>query len=195
MLSVATAFDKTNTAHSVLKAQFKPRQVYVVHRLDQDTSGVMLFALKENCFEAMKKIFEKHDIDRVYYAIVEGNLDSSSGTWQSYLYEDANYHVHSTTSAQTGELAITHYEVKAANKHYSLLELKLETGRKNQIRVHCQQAGNPVVGDKKYGATKNPLKRLGLHAYMLAFVHPSTHKKKIFTSPLPEVFLKIFNKV
>ncbi len=195
LLSVAAAYDKSKTAHAILKAQYKPKQVYVVHRLDQDTSGVMMFALKDSSYNALKKIFEKHDIDRVYYAIVEGKLSSPKGTWQSYLYEDANYHVHSSSQAEAGELAITHYQVKATSKYYSLLELKLETGKKNQIRVHCQQAGHPVVGDKKYGATRNPLNRLGLHAYKLAFEHPGTHRKKVFISPIPEVFQKIFHLV
>jgi 23S rRNA pseudouridine1911/1915/1917 synthase len=191
LLSVATAFDKTKTAHAYLKSLYRPRPVYVVHRLDQETSGVMLFVLNGNMFKQMKKIFETHKIDRVYYALVEGNLKLSSGTWQSYLYEDANYYVHSTPIEGAGALAVTHYEVKAANKLYSLLELRLETGRKNQIRVHCQQAGHPIIGDKKYGAHKNPLKRLGLHAHQLAFVHPSTKKKMVFTSPVPESFLEI----
>ena len=188
VLSVATAFDKEKTAHAYLKNHYRPKNVYVVHRLDQDTSGVMVFVFKNTIFQKMKKIFEKHAIERIYYAIVEGHVQPSKGTWKSYLYEDANYHVHSAPFEHAGVLAITHYEVKSTNKSYSLLELKLETGRKNQIRVHCQQAGHPVVGDKKYGAKTNPLKRLGLHAYSLAFEHPGTHKKMSFISPLPEKF-------
>lgn len=195
VLSVATAFDKTKTAHAYLKNHYKPKPIYVVHRLDQDTSGVLLFIFKNNIYQKMKKMFEKHEIDRIYYAVVEGRVLPSKGVWQSYLFEDANYHVHSTDSEEHGVLAVTHYEVIESTKAYSLLQLKLETGRKNQIRVHCQQAGHPIIGDKKYGARSNPLKRLGLHAYSLSFLHPGSHKKMTFSSPIPDKFHEIFRKV
>lgn len=194
ILSVSTAFEKGETAHAFLKAKYKPRRVHVVHRLDQDTSGVMLFAFTEQLRDSIKKTFEKHEIDRIYYAVVEGSLTEEAGTWKSYLYEDANYFVHSTQDIRKGVLAVTHYKVKARSRQYTLLELKLETGRKNQIRVHCQAAGHPVAGDKKYGAKTNPLKRLGLHAHLLGFKHPVTGKDMSFESPIPEAFKKTFSK-
>lgn len=191
VLSVSTVFQKEETAHAFLKSKYRPKKVYVVHRLDQDTSGVMVFALSEEGYTGLKKIFKDHDIDRVYYALVEGTMKSKSGTWKCYLYEDSNYVVHPTKDSSLGELAITHYKVLTSVKHYTLLELKLETGKKNQIRVHCQLAGNPVAGDKKYGAQTDPLKRLGLHAGLLAFIHPVTGKRHSIQSPLPTVFYKV----
>lgn len=191
LLSVATAFEKGETAHAILKAAFRPRRVHVVHRLDQDTSGVMIFALTEEARDELKKTFEKHAIERAYSAIVEGILKPAKGTWQSYLYEDGAYVVHPTNDPDKGELAITHFEVVNTSKRHSWIDVRLETGKKNQIRVHCQIAGHPVVGDKKYGAKANPVKRLCLHARLLAFSHPITKKEMRFESPVPEIFYQI----
>lgn len=191
VLSVAAAFTQEKTAHAYLKDFYRPRTVEVVHRLDQDTSGVMLFALSAKGCEGLKALLEKHDIQRVYYAIVEGRIEPSSGTWKSYLVEDAQYVVKVTEDSTVGKLAITHYRVLAAKGPYSWLELTLETGRKNQIRVHCQHAGHPVVGDKKYGSHHNPLKRLCLHAHRFACIHPVTGKQIVFVSPPPEEFFRL----
>lgn len=191
LLSVSTNFEKGNTLHSILKKKFRPKPVFVVHRLDQDTSGVMLFALSEKALVKLKEIFEKHEIERSYAAIVEGVIASPSGKWESYLYEDPNYVVRETHDKEKGKVAITHYEVIDSSKNYTYLNLKLETGRKNQIRVHCQKAGHPVVGDKKYGSRKNPIKRLCLHAKLLAFEHPVTKKQMRFESPVPSLFFKL----
>lgn len=188
LLSVAAAYEKVETAHKILKDYYHPRKVYVVHRLDQDTSGLMLFALSEQAYEGLKIDFEKHVIERIYMAVVDGILDSSEGTWESYLYEDPNYVVHSVSDPSRGELAITHYSVEKAVKKRSLLRLRLETGKKNQIRVHCKEAGHPVVGDKKYGSHSNPIKRLCLHSHYLAFTHPVTKRMMCFESPVPETF-------
>lgn len=191
LLSVSTAFESSNTVHAILKNKYRPKKVFVVHRLDQDTSGTMVFALSQEAFDGVKKAFEKHDIERRYVAIVEGHLDEKKGTWRSYLYEDANYYVHATSDTRKGVLAITHYEVRGTSKKHSLLDITLETGKKNQIRVHSQKAGHPVIGDKKYGATSNPMKRLGLHAYCLSFTHPITKKPMHFESKVPESFSRI----
>lgn len=193
LLSVAAAFEKAETAHAILKAYYHPRHVYVVHRLDQDTSGVMLFALNEHAHAKLKDLFEVHDIERSYTAIVEGVMSSRSGTWKSYLYEDGQYVVRTTNNPDEGRLAVTHYQTIAASKKYSWLELKLETGRKNQIRVHCQEAGHPVVGDKKYGGHSGPIKRLALHAHLLAFVHPISKKRLCFEAPIPEDFYRLLS--
>jgi 23S rRNA pseudouridine1911/1915/1917 synthase len=187
LLSVSAAFEKEETAYAFLKDRY--RKVYPVHRLDQDASGVMIFTLSEEARDAMKKIFEAHEITRIYYALVQGNLEGE-GTWKSYQYEDGRYYVHTTPDPTKGKLAITHYRVIKASIHWTLLELKLETGRKNQIRVHCQEAGHSIVGDKKYGATSNFMHRLGLHAAFLSFVHPLTGKQLSFKSPVPEIFKK-----
>lgn len=191
LLSVAAAFEKAETAHGLLKAHYKPRKIYVVHRLDQDTSGALLFAFNETAYEKLKSLFEKHDIERSYTAIVEGQINTDKGTWKSYLTEDANYKVHMTFDSEEGEEAITHYETIATSKHFSWLRLTLETGKKNQIRVHCQACGHPVVGDKKYGSEMNPIKRLCLHAHLLAFKHPTTNKILRCEAPMPENFYKL----
>lgn len=191
LLSVATAFEKGDTAHALLKAYYKPRKIYVIHRIDQDTSGVMLFAFTQEAYEKLKALFAAHDIERKYTAIVEGQMESKSGTWKSYLTEDAAYMVHMTADPEEGEEAITHYKTIATSKRYSWLELKLETGKKNQIRVHTQACGHPIVGDKKYGAESNPIKRLCLHAHLLAFNHPITNKRLRCESPPPDDFYKL----
>lgn len=193
LLSVKTNFDTENTAHAILKRHFRPKKVHVVHRLDQETSGVMLFALNEKSLDELKRIFEKHDIDRNYCAIVEGQMKKGRGTWSSYLYEDNNYNVHETNDPRRGRLSVTHYTVVARSKKHTWLDLKLETGRKNQIRVHCQSAGHPVSGDTKYGAGDTPAKRLCLHAYRLGFRHPTTGKPMTFEVPAPQAFYRIVN--
>ncbi len=191
LLSVATAFEKGETVFALLKAHYRQRKVCVVHRLDQDTSGVMVFALNQEACDRLKDLFEVHQIERGYTAIVEGQVLSPAGTWQSYQYEDSQYMVHETTDETKGRLAITHYRTLGSSKRYSCLQLRLETGRKNQIRVHCQSAGYPVVGDKKYGAQTNPIKRLCLHAHLLSFQHPFTKKNMRFESPVPEEFYRL----
>lgn len=191
LLSVSTDFQKTHTAHAILKRSYKNRQVHVVHRLDQETSGVMLFALSEKGKEGMKDLFFRHDLVREYKAIVEGHLESQQGTWTSYLYEQPNYKVYVTNDTEKGQIAITHYVVENVSRRHSRVRLRLETGRKNQIRVQCQEAGHPVVGDRKYGAKSDLIKRLALHAYRLEFVHPVSQKKLAFVSPVPESFERL----
>ncbi|MEC7840264.1 MAG: RluA family pseudouridine synthase [Chlamydiota bacterium] len=192
LLSVSTDLEKEFTAHSSLKQYYHPRTIHVVHRLDQDTSGLMIFALNEKAYNHFKKQFETHEISRRYCAIAEGHLSESAGTWSSYLYEDSNYIVHSTKDKTLGKLATTHYRVLGTSKQNSWLDIKLETGRKNQIRVHTREAGHPLVGDKKYGATMHT-KRLYLHAYALTFEHPDTKKIMTFKAPIPDSFYKLVN--
>lgn len=194
LLSVAAAFEKEDTLHALLKEHYRPRKVFVVHRLDQETSGVMVFALNQEASDRLKNLFESHAIERAYTAIIEGELPVPNGTWKSYQYEDSQYMVHETSDKTKGRLAVTHYHTLSSSKRYSLLELRLETGRKNQIRVHCQSAGHSVVGDKKYGAKSNSLKRLCLHAHLLAFQHPFSKKEMRFESPVPEEFYRLIPK-
>lgn len=191
LLSVSTNFEKEETLYVLLKNHYHPKKVYVVHRLDQDTSGVMVFALNPKFLDSFKELFAKHAIEREYTAIVEGQMTSLSGTWESHQYEDSQYHVHETKDETIGKLAITQYQTVASTPRYSWLSLRLKTGRKNQIRVHCESAGFPVVGDKKYGAQSNPLKRLCLHAHLLAFQHPFTKKQLRFEAPVPEEFYRL----
>jgi 23S rRNA pseudouridine1911/1915/1917 synthase len=188
ILSVSAPYEKGETAHGYIKRIHKPQKVYPVHRLDRETSGVMVFALTEEAKDDLKKQFEKHAVIRQYYAIVEGHLKETKGTWKSLLSEDKNYKVYSTRSPSKGKAAVTHYRVVKTTKKTTHLVLNLETGKKNQIRVHCQDAGHPVVGDKKYGPAKLSAGRLCLHAKNLEFPHPVTGKNMRFESPLPKEF-------
>ena len=194
LLSVATDSDLTISAHEILKRRTDGRMVYPVQRLDRETSGIMVFAYSEKARDGLKKLFHDHTIDREYSAIVEGVLKEKKGSWESYLKEDNNYVVKSTSSPEQGKWSVTHYEVLAETKTHSLMRFRLETGRKNQIRVHCKEAGHPIAGDKKYGAATNPASRLCLHACKLGFVHPVTELPLLFEVPLPEAFHKVFPK-
>lgn len=174
LLSVATAYEQEQTVHGVLKKHYS--EVYPVHRLDRETSGVMVFALSKQGREGLKGLFFHHSIYREYRALVKGKL-TGSGTWKSRLKEDANYFV---SPHPEGDVSITHY--KALNQK-GLVKFTLETGRKNQIRAQALEAGHPIVGDLKYGKTKGS--RLFLHAYRLEFIHPVSGKKMAFKSPVP----------
>jgi 23S rRNA pseudouridine1911/1915/1917 synthase len=191
LLSVSTVFEKGETALALLKKHFLRKKVFAVHRLDQDSSGVLVFALNELTCNKLKELFEAHTIERSYTAILEGKLSNPNGTWVSYQYEDSSYYVHDTNDSSLGREAITHYQTLGFSSRYSWVELQLETGRKNQIRVHCQSAGHSIVGDKKYGARSNPVKRLCLHAHLLAFQHPTSRKKMSFESPIPDQFYQL----
>ena len=184
LLSVRTDKEAERTVHSILKRR-RQKRVYPVHRLDRETSGVMLFAYTETARDHLKKKFEAHDIEREYMGIVEGILKPKTGTWKSNLIEDANYFM---KSRQDGKLAITHYKILKYRKHSTLVSFTLETGRKNQIRVHASEAGHPILGDTKYGSAYSPLGRLCLHAHILGFSHPVTGKKMQFVSPPADIY-------
>jgi RluA family pseudouridine synthase len=175
-------------ALSLLRQHYDTDQIYAVHRIDQETSGTLLFARGKQSEERFKDMFEKHDLQREYFAVVEGRIKEDSGTWQNSLLELPSFRV---IESEEGKNAITHFTVARRSAKYTYLKLLLETGRKHQIRVQCQMAGHPIVGDPRYGSVENPLKRLGLHACSLGFVHPFTHKKVFFSSPLPRVFLAL----
>ena len=175
VLSVATAFQTEDTVHGVLKRAY-PR-AFPVHRLDRETSGVMVVALTEDAREGLKEQFHSHSIERKYVAIVRGKLEGS-GTWQCRLLEDQNYFVRPHPK---GSLAITHYRVLNTRGKTSAVEYTLETGKKNQIRAQSLAAGYPILGDQKYGDTASG--RLHLHAAHLAFIHPVTGKEMSFQAP------------
>lgn len=172
-------------ALGLLKEAYGSEEVFAVHRIDRETSGILLFARGKESAERFCALFEKHDIVREYYAIVEGRLNESRGTWRSKLLELPSLDV---VESNQGKEAITHFSLLRKSAKYTYLKLQLETGRKHQIRVHCQRAGHPIVGDERYGALQNPLKRLCLHACTLGFKHPFTQKEVKFTSPLPLSF-------
>ena len=191
LLSVATDFHDEYTAHMILKRRRHPGRVFPVHRLDRETSGVMIFAYTEAARDSLKEQFENRSIEKIYMAIVQGKVLEQKGTWESFLEENGNYFVSSTRSEDRGKLAITYYDVVAQNSRCTCLKLKLQTGRKNQLRVHCSESGFPIIGDKKYGSLSNPVKRLCLHAQSVAFTHPALGKRMHFEVPLPEEFQKL----
>jgi len=188
VLSVATDFDATSNLHTLLKQRRRGTRVFPVHRLDRETSGIMLFAYTLSAQKHLKKQFETRQVEKTYYALVEGQPISPRGTWESYLTEDATYHVHSHTDPTKGEQAITHYETVKSHGKKTLLRLRPVTGKKHQLRVHCKEAGIPILGDPRYHSASSA-KRLCLHAKKLCFVHPITNKKMCFETPLPELFL------
>lgn len=170
-----------------LSKKDKNARPFVLHRIDKETSGVLMFAKNVKIHSMLKMHWSEQIQTREYFAVVEGVPENKSGTIISYLKENVNNLVYST-SDPTGQKAITHYETVSDNGEYALLKVKIDTGRKNQIRVHMKSIGHAVVGDDKYGSEKNPLERLGLHASKLEFIHPITKELLTFTSPLPPSF-------
>lgn len=186
------------TALSILRAYVKRENrrnsVFVVHRLDRETSGVLVFARSQALQEYMRTYWRQLVTERTYIALVEGVLPEKEGTITSWLTEDKrNAMVYSSPTDNGGQKAVTHYKVLrtlSGEQQFSMVELHLETGRTNQIRVHMQSLGHPVVGDRKYGYGNeySPIDRLCLHAKVLAFIHPATEKKVRFEAPVPKEF-------
>ena len=166
---------------------------HLVHRLDRDTSGLMVYAKDIQTQQSLINGWQQLVTDRRYLALVEGELEKPVGRIQSWLTEDKRFITHSSPVDNGGKFAVTHYKTLTSSNGYSLMECELETGRKNQIRVHMSDLGHPVVGDHKYGASGDPMRRLGLHAYMLCFVHPVTGKHMKFETPVPVCFEKCLN--
>lgn len=198
LLSVSTERQKERTACNILNEYLKRsgrrNRVYVVHRLDRDTSGIMMFAKDEQTQHTLRDNWKNIVYDRRYVAVVAGDMEKDAGTVTSWL-TDRKLYVYSSPTDDGGQLAITHYQTIKRGNGFSLVELRLETGRKNQIRVHMQDLGHPVVGDGRYGLEDlNPLGRLALHAFKLCFYHPVTGEKMQFETPYPADFKKIFAK-
>jgi 23S rRNA pseudouridine1911/1915/1917 synthase len=196
ILSVATKKEKENTAYVILSEHLKKEslksKVFVIHRLDRDTSGVMMYAKNQEVQKILQKNWNESVIERIYIALVEGSVKQKEGTITSWLKENKNLLMYSSDKEGDGQKAITKYKVIKTGKDYSLLQVQLETGRKNQIRVHMKDIGHTIVGDEKYGSKQNPIKRLGLHAYILSFKHPVTGETLSFTSKIPAEFNKLF---
>ena len=161
---------------------------HTVHRLDKFTSGLIIFAKSKKVALEFEQDWKERVYDRRYIALVHGELPKSQGTVASWLKDDSHYVTHSSQEDNGGKYAVTHYKKLKSGKGYSLVELQLETGRKNQIRVHLQDLGCPVVGDLKYGDGSDPINRLGLHAYKLCFKHPVTGEDMKFETDIPKSF-------
>ncbi len=199
ILSIATDKEREKTAYNIVKNYVKSRnpleKLFIVHRLDRETSGVMIFARTEEMQQILQTNWQKMVLERTYVAVVEGKVEKDSDTIVSYLKENSAFVTFSSDKEIEGsKKAITHYTVLKRSKGFSLVEANIETGRKNQIRVHMQSLGHSVVGDKKYGATTNPLGRLGLHAKSIIFKHPKTGKVLSFQTGIPAKFSGMFKK-
>ena len=195
LLSIATDDERELTAYHILTEyvqRFNPKnRIFVVHRLDKETSGVMMFAKKETVQQALQNDWKDTVLERSYVTVVEGFVKSAEGTLKSWLKESKTRTVYVTRPGD-GLLAITHYKVLQAERDFSLLEVNLETWRKNQIRVHMQNMGHSVIGDKRYGSKKDPLGRLGLHARVLSFKHPVTGEVLRYETAIPQSFRRLF---
>lgn len=195
LLSEQTANETQKTAFYQVKEYLnkKKEDVFLVHRLDQYTSGVLMFVKNKKLYDLLTHDWNHYVKTRGYIAVVEGQMPKQKDTIENYLTESKTQNVY-ITSKDKGKKAITHYKQIKTNKRYSMLEVYLDTGRKNQIRVHLSSLHHPLVGDDKYGSRSNPLKRLGLHAHEFMFIHPITHKEMRFVSKTPETFDKLFKK-
>lgn len=191
LLSIATEKKETATAFHIImnhqKKQNPKNRVYVVHRLDRETSGVLLFAKTKEVQEALQTYWHHDVLEKIYYAIVDGKMEEDKGTITSWLTESPKSKiVYSSPTDNGGEKAVLHYETIEKNNKYSLVKINLVTGKKNQIRVQMQSIGHPIAGDKKYGSERSPLGRVALHATKLTLRHPATGQRISFESPLPE---------
>lgn len=197
LLSIASDKEKEKTAYHMLNDYVKrtnPKaRIFVVHRIDKDTSGVLVVAKNVEIRDALQHRWNEIVSDRGYYAIVDGQMDKEKGTFHTWLLETSTNLMFSSHKKGEGQEAITHYSVVKTNDKYSLLDVHIDTGRKNQIRVHLKESGHPIIGDDKYGEPTNPLGRLGLHAYRLSFTHPKTKKKMVFETPIPNEFNSLFS--
>jgi 23S rRNA pseudouridine1911/1915/1917 synthase len=184
---------KTILDEYVMK-QNKSFRVHTVHRLDRDTSGLLVFAKRRDIQQIFTDNWSEIVSDRRYIAVVEGKFERTSGRIQSWLKDNKMFVTYSSPVDNGGMLAITNYSVVKYCNGFSLIQLKLETGRKNQIRVHMQDEGHPVVGDFKYGSQFDPIGRLALHAFRLVFYHPITNELLKFEIPYPPEFMKLVAK-
>ncbi|MBD5237927.1 MAG: RluA family pseudouridine synthase [Bacteroidales bacterium] len=199
LLSVAAQNAKKEAnAYDIIRNYVKevdPRnKLFIVHRLDRDTSGLMMFAKSAEAQEVLRHNWNNVILERLYVAVLEGNLEQENGYVKSRLAENSQFVVYSTENPEEGRVAVTHYKVLDRGNNLTLAQFSLDTGRKNQIRVHASDLGHPISGDKKYGAKKSPLHRLALHAQTLRFAHPITKRDMHFTTPIPQKFRDVLRK-
>lgn len=197
LLSMADDSARTaETAYSILRDYLKNEhpgnKLFIVHRLDRDTSGLMLFAKTIEAKEALQHNWNNMVLERKYLCIVEGVPEPAEGTVRSYLSENSRHEVYSMPDdSQGGKLAVTRYRTLGTRGGFSLVECELDTGRKNQIRVHMKQLGTPISGDRRYGGSPSPIHRMALHAQSLKFVHPITRRQMSFSTPVPDSFHRL----
>lgn len=198
LLTIASDSEKELTVYRLMmdhvRQSDKKNRVFIAHRLDRDTSGIMMIAKSQLVQELLQEDWNATVLKRGYIAVVEGEVKLTSGRVHSWLKETKTHMVYSSDKKGDGQEAITDYTLEKGTDRYSLVQLFLSTGRKNQIRVHMADLGHSVVGDDKYGARSNPLNRLGLHANMLEFIHPTTKKVMSFKTETPKKFLTLFGQ-
>ena len=191
LLSIGTDKEQKRTAYYILsdyvKEQHPDNKIFVVHRLDRETSGLMMFAKSEKVQEQMQRGWHKLVLDRRYVAVIEGALPHAEGVIDAPLTQDRNHKMWVTRPGE-GEDATTYYTTLRRGKEYSLVDLRLVTGKKNQIRAHLEWKGTPIAGDKKYHAKSNPAGRVCLHAYKLSITHPTTGQELHFDTRIPKLF-------
>lgn len=192
VLTMATDKERSRTVYAIVRAYLNgnrpPEKVFIVHRLDREASGLLVLAKTVEAKEKLQDQFKDHSAGRRYVALVEGQVAPNDFTIRSHLAENAAYRVYSTRKAGVGKLAITHVHVLKRKLKTTLIDVRLETGRKHQIRVHLAERGHPVVGDINYGGRSNPLKRLALHGAHLEFRHPESGQVVRFESLAPRGF-------
>lgn len=186
-------FNVKEVLDSYLRLSHQKCTSHVVHRLDRDTSGLLVYAKNVETAQSLTQNWKQAAADRRYVALVEGHMKPGQhGAIESWLKDNDDYITVSSPTDNGGKYALTHFRMMESSADYSLVELKLDTGRKNQIRVHMSDIGHPVCGDHKYGDPEaDPAKRLCLHAYKLSLVHPRTHELLEFESPVPEIFTRL----
>lgn len=194
LLTVATEKEKNKTAYHLvmeyLKKKNKNNRIFIIHRLDKDTSGIIMFAKNERAKHLYQDNWNDIVKKRCYYAVIDGKMENKEGTIKSYLKENGNM-VYSVKD-RSGKLAITEYKVLKERKNICLLDINLKTGRKNQIRVHMKENKTPILGDLKYGEKSKLINRLALHAYKLELVNPVTKKLLTFEINMPNEFKMLF---
>jgi len=192
LLTVATETEQSKTLYAVLRERANRKRpsekIFVVHRLDREASGLLVFAKTIEAKDRLQDQFKDHSAGRRYIAVVDGQVQPNDFTIRSYLSENRAYRVYSTPNKKMGKLAITHIHVLKRNAKTTLLEIRLETGRKHQIRVHLAERGNPIIGDKSYGNGSNPIRRLALHGTDLELRHPAIGTLMHFDSKYPRAF-------
>ena len=192
LLTMGTETERARTVYAALREYVNrkrpPEKIFIVHRLDREASGLLVFAKTIEAKKHLQNQFKDHSAGRRYIAVVEGRVMPDDFTIRSHLAENTAYRVYSTRKSGAGKLAITHVRVMKRNPRTTLIEVRLETGRKHQIRVHLAERGHPVAGDKTYGSRSNPIQRMALHAAHLAFRHPRTGKAMQFDSRYPKSF-------
>jgi 23S rRNA pseudouridine1911/1915/1917 synthase len=191
LLTIATERERRRTAYALLVEHLRRHgtgRLFIVHRLDREASGLLVFAKSAEAKAGLQAQFKDHTARRTYVAVAEGRIHRDAFTIESCLAENAAFRCYSTRDPAKGKRAVTHVTVLRRSPHRTLIEVRLETGRKHQIRVHLAEEGYPIVGDPAYGTGRNPIRRMALHGAGLVFRHPRTGQPMTFAAPLPAEF-------